>query len=115
MKKKLSSDVSKIISVFENEYYSCKSIVSLVEKIGRNYNTLRAKFWRETGYSMQEYLIRVKLEKAKELLCDQNCMVKQVALRLKYNDEAAFVRQFKKYYGITPGEYQHVQIGKNKF
>ncbi len=113
MEKENRGSVFEVKTILEDECQTIKSVKDVVERVGCNYNTCRAKFWRETGCSMQEYLIKVKLDKAKELLSDPDNLIKQVALHLNYHDEAAFVRQFKKYCGTTPGNYQNVNNEKD--
>ena len=101
----------QIKTLLETECSVIKCLQTTVSDLGYNYNTLRAKFWREYGISMQDYLVKSKLEKAKELLALDEFLIKQVAREIGYRDEATFVRQFKKIYGITPGMYQQrIQI-----
>ena len=101
--------VTEVKTILDDEFQTVKSVRDVVSRVGGNYHSCRARFWRETGCSMQEYLINTKLDRAKELLTNQETLIKQVALRLGYNDEAAFIRQFKKYCGTTPGEFQNNQ------
>jgi AraC family transcriptional regulator of arabinose operon len=65
-----------------------------------------ATFQKETGHAPMEYFVRLRLERAADLLTSTNCSVKEVALQLKYTDPANFCRAFRKLFGTTPSEYQ---------
>lgn len=49
-----------------------------------------------------EYLIRMRLQQAKYLLCDFNLSIAEIADRLGYHDIFHFSKQFKKYFGVSP-------------
>ena len=59
-----------------------------------------------TGEKMEEvlsnYLIRIKMEKARELLLERNLIVKEVAYQTGYTDQNYFSKVFKQYYGYPP-------------
>ncbi|MEK6264348.1 MAG: helix-turn-helix transcriptional regulator [Clostridium sp.] len=57
-----------------------------------------------TGGNISEYIIRIRMEKAKTLILEDKVAVKHVARMTGYNDIAYFYRVFKKHFGITPGE-----------
>lgn len=52
------------------------------------------------------YIIQQRMNKAIILLKNQDLNVKEIAYQLGYCTDAYFSVSFKKYYGITPGEYQ---------
>ena len=63
-------------------------------------------FKEETGENFIEYLTRVRIDKAKELLVDANVSVKEAGIQSGYSDPNYFSRIFKKYEGVTPSEYR---------
>ena len=108
-KKEKAHDDELIIKAMDLMQKYClqlQSVKEVADLLDCNYNTLRAKFWRSTGMSMETYLQSQKLKMAVDLLAQSDLLVKQVAIELGYKDEATFVRQFKKHFGITPGTYQ---------
>ncbi len=58
-----------------------------------------------TGLNFTEYIIRKRLDKAKELLA-QGMKVQEVSICIGYENTKYFIRLFKKKLGITPGIYQ---------
>jgi len=53
-----------------------------------------------------EYLANLRLEKAKELLCNTDMLIKEISVAVGYYDEGSFSRRFKKHTGVTPGQYR---------
>ncbi|MBR0380948.1 MAG: phosphoenolpyruvate hydrolase family protein [Eubacterium sp.] len=84
--------------------------LSLVMHISPSY--LSTRFRRETGISFTEYLVRFRVEKAKELLMDSSILCREAAEQVGYFDYAQFSKMFKKYTGTTPAEWQ--MENKNK-
>ena len=63
-------------------------------------------FKEETGENFIEYLTRIRIEKAKELLMDANVSVKEAGIQSGYSDPNYFSRIFKKQMDMTPSEYK---------
>ena len=62
-------------------------------------------FKEETGENFIEYLTRVRIDKAKELLVDANVSVKEAGIQSGYSDPNYFSRIFKMQMDMTPSEY----------
>lgn len=63
-------------------------------------------FKKHCGVTPGEYMIRARIDRAKQLLQIPGMSVKQVALDLGYPDPYAFSKQFKARTGIAPGRFQ---------
>lgn len=64
-------------------------------------------FKSETGDSPINYLIGIRMEKAKEILSEHpDASLQEVAAQVGYDDVYHFSKLFKKYYGISPGYYK---------
>lgn len=75
--------------------------------LSRNY--LNQIFKKATGETFTNYLIRVRMEKAKALLIEGKFMIYEIAEKVGYKNVPYFSSIFKKYNGINPSE-----IGKNR-
>jgi len=53
-----------------------------------------------------EYLLSVRMERAKELLADPEIRIQDIASRVGYADNNYFSKAFRNYYGIAPTEYR---------
>lgn len=60
------------------------------------------RFGRETPYGM---LMRLKMDRAAELLLHSNLMVKEVATALRFDDPYHFSRVFKRIRGLSPTDF----------
>ena len=60
----------------------------------------------QTGYSPGEYLIRIRVEKARELLRRGTLSVKEVMALAGFETKSNFARQFKRYFSCPPSEYR---------
>lgn len=58
------------------------------------------------GINCSEYLVNVKLDKARELLSTTNCTVKEISEKLGYASLSHFNRIFKEHFGCTPKQYK---------
>lgn len=63
-------------------------------------------FKEETGSSPIQYLIQIRLEKAKSLLGSSSLPIKNVAKAVGYDDAYYFSNLFKKHYNLSPSAYR---------
>ncbi|MBB6729807.1 response regulator [Cohnella zeiphila] len=63
-------------------------------------------FKEETGEKFTDYVTRLRIEKAKELLGDPKLRVFEVAHQVGFKKIAHFSVQFKQVYGLSPGDYR---------
>lgn len=75
-------------------------------------NYVRQIFKQITGESFTEYLIRRRMETAKELLGNPVSRICDVAVRTGYSNQRYFASCFKKYYGCTPTQYRSSLLGE---
>lgn len=63
-------------------------------------------FSKEMGDSFSNYISKLKINWAKELLEDSDMSVSQVSDELGFNEPGYFIKIFKKYEGVTPSVYR---------
>lgn len=63
-------------------------------------------FKEETGMSPISYLLKVRIERAKELLSDTGLKISDIALSVGFSNQQRFNEMFKKYTNITPLQYR---------
>ena len=81
-------------------------INELADRIGVNRSYLTSSFKKSLGCSPQEYLMNLRIEKAKTLLKNGDIQVSEVAVRVGYGDPLAFSKVFKARTGRSPREYK---------
>lgn len=79
------------LSTFSNKYYISKEYLS-------------KQFKAEFGYGIYEYVLKVRMEKAKEMVSNTELKIQEISERLGYKDNNYFRRAFKNYFGVYPSE-----------
>ncbi|MBQ4518776.1 MAG: helix-turn-helix domain-containing protein [Clostridia bacterium] len=59
-----------------------------------------------SGEGLRDYIIRVRMEKAKELLSNSDKNIELISKCVGYENVRSFTRTFKSFCGLTPGEYR---------
>jgi two-component system, response regulator YesN len=62
-------------------------------------------FSKSEGITYKDYLIKLRMEKAKQLLRDGRKSIKEISIEVGYVDQNYFSRAFKKYYHKSPKEF----------
>jgi len=66
-------------------------------------------FKQETGVTITDYLINVRIEQAKNLLRSRpDLKTYEVGEQVGYPDSAYFTKLFKRIVGMTPNEYRQI-------
>ena len=81
------------------------------ERLGRSYAYLSHQFSVREGLTLEKYIIRQKVERAKELLSYQDAKVTEVATRLGYSSTAHLTNQFRQVTGMSPSDFQALGPG----
>ena len=86
----------------------------LSRKLNHDYTYLANLFSVATGSSIEEYIIRFRIEQVKELLIMDELNLTQISYRLSYSSVAYLSSQFKKVTGMTPSLFRiyHREHGK---
>ena len=67
---------------------------------------LSSKFRQETGQTLTDFILKEKTEEAKRLLRYSEKSLSAISAYLGFSSHGHFARVFKKYAGMTPGEYR---------
>lgn len=70
-----------------------------------------AVFREQTGYAPNDYLIRLRMHRACQLLDTTELPVKEIALQLGYDDQLYFSRLFRQVNDVAPSEYRATRKG----
>lgn len=73
---------------------------------GISYSHLRKIFREEAGENILNYINGLRIQESKRLLRMTNMMIKEISAYLGYNNDKSFVRFFKKYEGVAPGDFR---------
>lgn len=104
---KKSSLVKDICTYVVNNLESKINMCKISEALFLTKNYIGDIFKQETGITVVEYITMVKMERAKQLIKDENLRSYEIAHILGYNNAEYFGKLFKKYTGLSPVEFKH--------
>ena len=94
-----------------NESLSNKKLAEMIHLSEGRFNHLFKESMEEAP---QQYINRLRLKKAAELLRKENMTISEIAYVVGFNDYNHFGRIFKRHYGCTPTQMREDTINKNK-
>lgn len=96
--------VQFMIEYVHQHYAEDITLEQLASQLYISKNYLNQLFKRVTGETFTNYVIRVRIEKAKALLLDGNYLIYEVSEKVGYQNVPYFSTLFKKYCGVSPSE-----------
>lgn len=78
----------------------------LADKLHITPGYLSTYFKSKTGQNFSDYLNTMRMQQAKVMLQSPQYKIKDIAAKVGYQNVNSFIRMFKRYAGITPGEYR---------
>jgi AraC-like DNA-binding protein len=92
-----------------------KKFSELISKhVYQDYSYLSNLFSEVEGITIEQYILRQKIEKVKELLIYNERTLSQIADQLGYSSTAHLSNQFKKVTGLTPSEFKKMGMNSRK-
>lgn len=107
--------VEQIKAMLEREYDKPFDMERISESAGMSANYLSRLFKQETGETMTDYLIGIRLNKARQFMSDHPSLKNyEIAQLVGYSDPVYFNKLFKKEVGVTPKEYRAGKLGSGR-
>ncbi|MDQ0227837.1 helix-turn-helix domain-containing protein [Metabacillus niabensis] len=78
--------------------------VANIVQLSQSY--LSVLFKKEVGISVSDYIQKIKIEEAKNLIAYTNTPLSEISSLLQFTDQSYFTKVFKKFEGITPKQYK---------
>ena len=102
----LSHEIAKVVDTLRaNQYRDNFSLAEMAAISRMPMETFRKRFVAEVGMPPLSYVLHCKMERAKELLRDQNYSVRQAGIEVGMQDPYHFSKQFKNIVGISPSAF----------
>lgn len=99
--------IQAILAYVEKNYCNDNLTVGLIsEEFNMKVSYLSRFFKEHTQENLLQYINKLRIEKAKELLCKTNLNLNEIADQVGLLNNAALIRCFKKFEFITPNEYR---------
>jgi AraC-like DNA-binding protein len=106
--------LGEVLSYIDRHYRDPITVPELLKVAHMSQSTLMRSFQRVFQRSPIDYLIRVRVEKACELLTDPEQRITDVALACGFNDSNYFTRQFRRVLGRSPRAYRDATLRREE-
>jgi AraC-like DNA-binding protein len=102
--------VNEILTYVRQEVYDPEKmrIEIIAEYFNMSKNYISIFFKKHTGESLQQYIINYRMRLAENRVRLSDFTISEIAHQLGFTDESHLIKQFKKHYTISPGEYRKI-------
>jgi two-component system response regulator YesN len=105
-----AAKIRDILSFIDNHYTQTLFIDDVAKEFSMTPKYFSRFFKEHAGIGFVEYITKLKLEKAVELLLTTDKSVKEISEMVGYVADTTFITAFKKYYGKPPKEYKNINL-----
>lgn len=106
--------IEKAKRYVENNYMNEISLDDLSHYVSMSSFYFSRIFTKVEGMNFRDYLVKVRMEKAKTMLLEGNKSIKQIGLEVGYTDQNYFSKAFKKFTKLSPKEYINIKYREAK-
>ena len=110
----VSLPIQRAMGLIQQRYWDQFSLSALARQVGMSKYHLSHRFREVLGVTFRDYLLRVRLERAKALLAAGHVSITEVAQNVGFGDLPRFDKVFKRYTGFTPSAYRSSTRLSNK-
>jgi len=96
--------IGRVISLMEGNYDEKLDVQQLAESAHMSVSAFHRAFKEITADSPLQYLKKIRLSRAKDLIVQQNMKAYLAADAVGYDSPSQFSREFKRHYGQSPAE-----------
>ncbi|WP_019535986.1 helix-turn-helix domain-containing protein [Paenibacillus ginsengihumi] len=99
--------MNEIRAYIEENYANPDLSLSFIsERFDLNGKYMSQLFKEAFGMKFVDFMVNVRMERAKELLIQTDDSIQDIAVKVGYTHSISFGRTFKKIVGVTPGDYR---------
>ncbi|MGB1226368.1 MAG: AraC family transcriptional regulator [Poseidonibacter sp.] len=104
LENKIEAKMTRTLKTIHNEYKKHLDIPTLAKEEDMSVSSFHTHFKKVTTLSPLQYIKKIRLNKAKDLLTRDNLQVNETAYETGYESSSQFSKDFKSYYGYPPKE-----------
>ena len=98
--------VARAEHFMEQHYGENITVRQMADLVSMSVSSFQRVFKKETGLTPIEYLIEIRIQKAKKLLRRRDIPVTEIAMRCGFGSSSHFSSSFSRLQNVTPTEYQ---------
>lgn len=111
---KYSEAIQNVLVTIDCNIAKNLSLEYLADMASLSENYLSARFKKEVGITISDYITNVRIRYATKLMGEQNRSIQEAANESGFSDVHYFTRVFHKKTGMTPGDYIARYKGRSK-
>lgn len=96
--------ISRVLKQIEMKYNENLNVEQLAAEANMSVSAFHHNFKAVTSTSPLQYLKSYRLHKARMMMIHDGMKASAAAMRVGYESASQFSREFKRYFGVTPGE-----------
>lgn len=100
--------IHSIIKFIQNNLDQPLSIEQLAKQVGLSSTHFRRIFSKATGMTTHQFIMHMRLKKARELLTNTDMPMIQISTSLGFHSQSHFTACFKKMHAVTPARYRRL-------
>jgi AraC-like DNA-binding protein len=104
-----SSSVTGVIEYVRRHMSEPTTVADMARRARMSPSALTSAFTVETGMGPYQFVKRMRLDRARELLVQEGMNVSEVARRVGYGSLSHFITEFKRHFGAPPRKYAEGQ------
>jgi AraC-like DNA-binding protein len=112
MKNTNLAKIEKALKLIHSSYNAAMNVDSLAALVNMSPSAFHRAFNDVTASSPIQYIKKIRLSKARDLLLEQRVRVSEAAIHVGYESAAQFSREFKRYFGNRPSECRNNVSGR---
>jgi two-component system response regulator YesN len=104
--RKANNVIERIRNIINERYKDNITVNEIAKEVYLTSTYICLIYKQETGETINDYVIKVRMEKAKTMLKDYKNKLYDISYAVGYTDPSYFSKTFKKYTGYSPTEYR---------
>ena len=109
----LCTPIQRAMGMIQQRYWDKFSLEMLARQVGLSKYRLSHRFREVLGITFRDYLLNVRLERAKALLAADDVSISEVAQMVGFGDLPRLDKVFKRYTGFSPSIYRSMTRSRN--
>nr|WP_154960529.1 response regulator [Paenibacillus xylanexedens] len=102
-----NTPIGEALAYIETHLGEPMTMRELADSLHLNSSYFSVLFKEQVGLNFSEYLMRKRVQRAKELLVQTNLPISEIAERVGYQTDRYFIKVFKSLEDISPSKYRH--------
>lgn len=109
---RIARTVATAEKYFATHYAESINVAELARRLGVAYSHFRREFKARTGFSPWQYVLHLRLARARRLLVSSDATLEDIAIRLGFSSAFHLSTDFKQAFGLSPHHWRRQVEGE---